>query len=285
MVSDPFENITHAVKKAGETVASTVIGAATTVLHVVSDAAQSGGPFVSKTFHCAVKDAKEELDAAQREIQSVVNSVQKTVLYPLAAKKVEEYADIIKPLVKAWPRVLSRLGSDIDVLRSAVSQERVSPKAAEAMNRLAMSSELRETLSKAADKSLVSFAVEFGGDIAAVERVNGALGFVAETKNTGNVKRYGSVGLSLGVSAGAAGDLGLGLYTSTPQNYGGPFIAVMLQGALDIGGGIVVSFGLPDLSFGGFAVTVSAGEKINISVGGGYTFVLTGQPPNPVMKK
>jgi len=56
--------------------------------------------------------------------------------------------------------------------------------------------------------------------------------------------------------------------------FGGPCIAVMLQCALDIGGGIVVSFGFPDLSFGGFAITVAAGERVNISIGGGYEFVL-----------
>ncbi len=275
MVSDPFKSITDAVKKAGETVAATVTTTATTVLHMASGTAQSGGHFVSNTFHEAVKDAKKEFDAAQKEIQSVVNSGHEAVLKSLAARKIDEYADIIKSLVKAWPQVLSRLGSEIDVLRNAASQERMSPKVAEALNQIAMSPELRETLDKAAEMSLVSFAVEFGGNVAAVESANGALGFVAELHNPANVRRYGSVGLSLGASAGAAGSLALGLYTSSPEDYGGPFIALMSQGALDIGGGIVVSFGLPDLRFGGFAIPVSAGEVVNISVGGGYTFIFT----------
>ena len=67
------------------------------------------------------------------------------------------------------------------------------------MKQIANSPELRETLNKAADKSLKSLAVEFGGNVAAVESVNGALGFVAELERITNVRRYGSVGLSLGL--------------------------------------------------------------------------------------
>ena len=97
---------------------------------------------------------------------------------------------------------------------------------------------------------------------------------MTELRNIANVKRYGSVGLSLGASAGGSGDVALGLYTTTPQNCAGPFVAVTLEGAVGIGSGIVVSFGFPDLSFGGFAIPVSVGEKVCISMGGGYTFML-----------
>jgi len=48
------------------------------------------------------------------------------------------------------------------------------------MKQIARSPGLRETLSKAADKSIVSFAVEFGGNVAALASVDGAFGFVAE---------------------------------------------------------------------------------------------------------
>ena len=82
-----------------------------------------------------------------------------------------------------------------------------------------------------------------------------------------------SVGLSLGASVGAAGNLALGLYPASPEDYGGAFIATTLQGAFEIGGGIVVSFDLPDLGFGGLAIPVLIGEEVNISVGGGYTFI------------
>jgi hypothetical protein len=82
------------------------------------------------------------------------------------------------------------------------------------------------------------------------------------------------VGLSLGASAGGSGDVALGLYTSSSQNYAGPFVAVTVEGAVGIGGGVVVSFDVPGLGFGGFAIPVSAGDKVNVSVGGGYTFML-----------
>ena len=273
MAIDPLKGISHALKKAGETVASTVTSAATTMLHMSSDVAQFSGHFVSNTFHHAVKDAEKEFNTAKKEIQSIVNSGQEAVLKSLAASKIQEYADIIKSLVKAWPRVVSRLGSEVDLLRSEASQKGVSPKVVKAMKKIAMSPELRNPLRQAAGKSIKSFAVEFGGNVATVTGVNGALGFVAELKKIANVRRYGSVGLSLGASVGGAGNLALGLYTSSPENYGGPFIASTLQGAFEIGGGIVVSFDLPDLGFGGLAIPVLIGEEINISVGGGYTFI------------
>jgi LysM repeat protein len=214
MAIDPLKGISHAVKKAGETVASTVTSAATTMLHMSSDVAQSSGHFVSNTFHHAVKDAEKEFNTAKKEIQSIVNSGQEAVLKSLAASKIQEYADIIKSLVKAWPRVVSRLGSEVDLLRSEASQKGVSPKVVKAMKKIAISPELRNPLRQAAGKSIKSFAVEFGGNVATVAGVNGALGFVAELQKIANVKRYGSVGLSLGASVGGAGNLALGLYTS-----------------------------------------------------------------------
>jgi hypothetical protein len=142
------------------------------------------------------------------------------------------------------------------------------------MKRIAASPELSKILDKAAARSIVSFAVEFGGNVAAVASVDGALGFVTEIRKVTNVKRYGSVGLSLGASAGSSGDVILGLYTSSPQKYAGPFVTVTVESVAGLGGGIVVSFGVPDLSFGSFVVPVSVGDKVDVSVGGGYTFLL-----------
>ena len=273
MEIDPLKGISHAVKKAGETVESTVTSAATTMLHIGSDVAQLSGHFVSNTFHSAVKDAEKEFNTAKKEIQYIVNSDQEAVLKSLAASKIQEYADIIKSLVKAWPQVLSRLHSEVDLLRSEATKKGVRPKVVKAMKKIAMSPELRDPLRQAAGKSIKSFAVEFGGNVATVTGVNGALGFVAELRKIANVRRYGSVGVSLGVSVGGAGNLALGLYTSSPDDYGGPFIASTLQGAFQIGGGIVVSFDLPNLGFGGLAIPIMVGEEVNISVGGGYTFI------------
>ncbi len=270
---NPFKSIGHVFEKAGEKVASTVKSTATTVSQTTSAAAQSAGHFVSNTFSDAVKDAGQEFDNAKNEIQSVVNAGQEAILKSLAGKKIQEYAGIIESLVQAWPRVVSSLGSEVDVLRNAASQKSMNLQVAEAMKHIATSPELRETLSEAANKSIASFAVEFGGNVADVLSVDGAIGFAAGLPNITNVKGYGSVGLSLGASAGASGDLALGLNTSSPEDSGGPFIAFILEGDLDIGGGIVVSFNLPDLSFGGFTIPVSAGEEVNLSVGGGYTFI------------
>jgi hypothetical protein len=150
---------------------------------------------------------------------------------------------------------LSRLVSEVDLLRNATSQKGMSPKVVQAMNKIAMLPELRGPLGQAACESIKSCAVEFGGNVTTVTVVNGALGLVAELQRSTNVWRYGSVGLSLGASVGATGDLALRLYTSCPEDYGGPFIASTLQGAFAIGGGIVDSFDLPDSSFGGGTIS------------------------------
>ena len=173
---NPFKSIGHAVEKAGETVASTVTSAATTVSQTTSAAAQSAGHFVSNTFSDAVKDAGQEFDNAKNEIQSVVNAGQVAILKALAGKKIQEYAGIIESLVQVWPRVVSSLGSEVDVLRNAASQKSMNLQVAEAMQHIATSPALRETLSEAANKSIASFAVEFGGNVADVVSVDGALG-------------------------------------------------------------------------------------------------------------
>lgn len=56
----------------------------------------------------------------------------------------------------------------------------MNPEVAAAMKQITRSPGLRDTLSKAADMSIVSFAVEFGGNVAALASVDGAFGFVAE---------------------------------------------------------------------------------------------------------
>ena len=59
----------------------------------------------------------------------------------------------------------------------------MNPEVAAAIKQIARSPRLRETLSKAANKSIVSLAVEFGGNVAAGASVDGALGFVSELQN------------------------------------------------------------------------------------------------------
>jgi hypothetical protein len=74
MVSNPFKGLSHAVKKAGKAVASSVIGAGAGLLHTASEAAQSGSHFVSRTFIAAVKGAEGEFKAAEDKIQRIVGS-------------------------------------------------------------------------------------------------------------------------------------------------------------------------------------------------------------------
>lgn len=277
---NPFKSIATAVEKAGDKVESTVKStvrtvshATTTTVHSLGHTGQSAETAVSNTFNDAVKESEKEFDDAKQEIQSVVDSSADAILQSLAVKKVEEYASLIEAVLKAWPKVASNFASEVKVLRDAALRGSVTPDVIAAMKKIATSAYLRETLAEAANKSIASFAVEFGGNVADVASVDGAVGFAIGLPNITIVKGYGSVGLSLGAAAGASADLALGLNTSSPEDSGGPFIAFIVEGDLDVGGGIAVSFNLPDLSFGGFTIPVSAGEEINLSVGGGYTFI------------
>ena len=193
MALNSFKAIGHAMEKMGVIVTSTVTGAGATLLQTASGATQAGGNFVSRTFHLAVKEAEEEFNAVKYQIQRVSDSEEEAILTLLAGKKVQEYADIVQSLVVAWPRVLLSLGTEVEVLRHVASQKSMEPQAATAMKRIATAPEFSEVLSKAAEKSIVSFAVEFGDSVAAVASVDGALGFVTELRNIANVKRYGSV--------------------------------------------------------------------------------------------
>ena len=62
--------------------------------------------------------------------------------------------------------------------------------------------------------------------------------------------------------------------TSKPDDQAGPFAAVVLQVDAALGGGIAVSFNLPDMSFGGVSVAIEAGEEVELSGSAGYTWAL-----------
>jgi hypothetical protein len=97
------------------------------------------------------------MEAAEGEIQRIVDSGEEVALKSLAGKIVQEYGDIIRTLVKAWPRVVLRLGGEVDTPRHAAAQKRMDPQASAAMKRIAASPELNKALGKAADRSIVSF--------------------------------------------------------------------------------------------------------------------------------
>jgi hypothetical protein len=97
------------------------------------------------------------MEAAEGETQRIVDSGEEVALRSLAVKKVQEYGDITRTLVKAWPRVALRLGDEVDTLRHAAAQKRMDPHASAAMKRIAASPELNKALGKAADRSIVSF--------------------------------------------------------------------------------------------------------------------------------
>ncbi len=96
-------------------------------------------------------------EAAEGEIQRIVASGEEVALKSLAGTKAQEYGNIIRSLVKAWPRVVLRLGDEVDILRHAAAQKRMDPQALVAMKRIAASPELNKALGKAADRSIVSF--------------------------------------------------------------------------------------------------------------------------------
>lgn len=264
-----FDSIGHAFKKAGETVEKGV----TEATHAAAGAAQTVAKTTTETFNEAVKGAGDSFNAAKGEISKLVEAGEDAVLRNKAAQEVGEYSDIIGDLVKVWPTVASRFASELAELRTAASSREMTAGAKQAMIEVATSSEIAPILERAASKSIASFAIEFGGGAALVIGGEGAIGAAIGLPNMTDVAGYGSVGVSIGASEGASGDVAIGLNTSAPKDSGGAYLSVSVEADIGVGGGVVVSYNLPDLSFGGFMIPVSAGEEINVSVGGGYTFM------------
>ncbi len=274
-----FGKITHGIENAGRAVSNEVKKGANAVSNTVVDAGNTAtnatSNFASDSFNKVVKTSETEFRNATEEINNLLNSGEKALLKATATKKVKEYAHIIKALISAWPKVLISHSNDINILRTAASHKQPgNDHTRTAMSTIVTSQEMSGPVSDAASKSLASFAIEFGGNVAEGVGLEGAFGYAIGIPNVTDLAFYGTVGLSIGASIGGSVDAAIGLIPSSPKNSGGPYIAVVVEGDLDVGGGVVVSFNLPDFSFGGITIPLSAGEEINVSVGGGYTFIL-----------
>lgn len=269
MSFNPFHIISHAFTKAGETVKSGVNSAVSTISSGVSNATH----LVTSGVGQAISGAETGFSAANQEINAIVHSSEDVILKALAGKKVAEYANLLDSLVEAWGAAVVALPNAIPELIAAAEQKQVNDSVKETLKSLVNTPALQDVLAEAAHKSFVSFGVEFGGNVAAVLSLDGSIGYAMGLPNITDVKGYVAAGLSIGASLGADGDVALSLSMAAPENVGGPFVAITVEGDMAAGGGAVVSFNLPSLSFGGITVNGSAGEEVEVAVGGGYTYV------------
>ena len=72
----------------------------------------------------------------------------------------------------------------------------------------------------------------------------------------------------------ATPDLMVGVSVQKPDHQPGPSAAVIVQVDGVLGGGIAVSFNLPDMSFSGITVAIEVGEEFQLSGSAGYTWDL-----------
>ena len=131
-----------------------------------------------------------------------------------------------------------------------------------------------QEVEKLASSSLFSLTFEVGGQADLIAGVDGAVGFAVGVPDIIDAKGYASAGITLGAEEG--GDLGIvvGMSVQKPDDQSGPFAAVIVQVDGVLGGGIAVSFNLPDMSFGGVSVAIEAGEELQVAGSAGYTWAL-----------
>ena len=129
-------------------------------------------------------------------------------------------------------------------------------------------------MGKLSSADLVTLTFEVGGQVDLGVGADASAGFAAAVPDVLDIKAYASAGITAGAEEGV--DLGLTIGMS-PQKYddqGGPFVAVSVSVEAALGGGLAVSFNLPDMSFGGVSVAIEAGEELQVAVGAGYSWAL-----------
>jgi hypothetical protein len=250
-----------------------VVASADSVDRGVSSAVDVIGQTGSQAFDSAVNAGEEAFDDVKTALESALEAGEAALLSAAGKAKVEELQPIIDQLVDVWPGVRSDMSEALGVLRAAAMGKSVTDEAERALESLAKNDDLSKVLGQFFAKSFISFGFEFGASATFGVGVEAALGVVAGLPNVTDIKGYGTVGGSVGASAGAEVDESLVLNFSAPEDSGGPFVDIIFSLEAEVGGTIVVSFNLPDFSLGGISIGLGEGEEVSVAVGGGYTYV------------
>lgn len=222
-------------------------------------------------FRAAVNAADQEFDSIKATLEEALKRGEAEVAKAIAKTKVQALAEDMNSLVAEMNRLENDLAHDISALKAAALHRVVTPQARLAL--LSVANALQNVIAPFHTQSFASFGIDFGASAALGIEGDVSIGLLAGFPNITDVRGYGAVGVSVGAAEGIEGDVSLVFTTSAPAESGGPGLDIIISGDFGVGGTVVVSFNLPDLSFGGISIGLAAGEEVDISVGAGYTFV------------
>lgn len=258
-------------QKIETTIGGVVVSGAKDVEKGVDTAATTIGHGGSEAFTAAVNSGKEAFDAAKSEVEKAVSAGEAAILGPAAEHRVKALASEINTIKSTWDMVSSTLSKEIDVIRQAALSKQVTSESEAAFK--TVSEKLAPAIATFFSKDYVSFGIEFGASAAFGIAGEAAVGLLAGLPNITDVKGYGSVGVTAGVEEGAEADIALVFNLSAPEDSGGPSANVVVSLEVEVGGTVVVSYNLPDFSFGGISIGLGGGEEVGVSVGAGYSYI------------
>lgn len=146
------------------------------------------------------------------------------------------------------------------------------PQVESLMRQLVRQPEYQELLQLCNDLGFETQGFVGGAKVSLIVSADGLAGPLTDTPRALAFYSYESIGLSLGLSEGGEGVIGLFVATERPINVAGSELFTTLQADLGVGAGaeLITS---PSGSSWGMVLFVSSGEEIDVSAGAGYAWV------------
>ncbi len=265
-----FDDFTHAMSSVANAISDpvgTVTGTASEAAENAVSAATGHKSPTQALFDSVAQAGPEHLTKAAGLLSAVANAAIYPTLHSQAREKAQLYGGLIAAFVDAADN-FTGLGSVLTAHNPGAAQQAI----ADAIDQ---SPGVSDEMSKLDRADLVSLCFEVGGQADLVVGADCAVGYAVGAPNILDAAPYATVGLTAGVEEGGDAGMVVGISAQGPEDQAGPFFAVVIQVDAALGGGIAVSFNLPDFSFGGVSAAIEAGEEVQVAASGGYTWVLT----------
>jgi len=261
----------NAIQQVVTTVGDVAVTSATDIETGVTSAANTVASGASQEFDTAINAGQDAFDDVKSKIESAVKNGEAKIIDPLAKSTVDALAHEIQTLCNAWNIIESTMSGEIESIRNSAMNREVTQEATQAYQDIAKA--LGPELALFRQKNYASFGIEVGASASFGVAGEVGLGLLGGLPDFLDLRGYGSVGVTVGVEEGVEADISLVFNNSAPADSGGPSLNVVVSLDVAVGGTVVVSFNLPDFSFGGISIGLAAGEEVGISVGGGYTYI------------
>lgn len=209
-----------------------------------------------------------------KKTQNLLGQVAKTALYITKKKDAQEIVKKYEGLIGQFVAEANMFAGLEDVLGSCAAK-RDSATAQKAIKAaLGEANGVMSEIEKLSSADLLTLTFEVSGQADLIVGADGSVGYAVAVPDFLVAKPYASVGITLGAEEGGEAGIVVGMSPQKPDDQSGPFVGISVEVDAALGGGLAVSFNLPDLSFGGVSVDIKAGEEVQVAGSGGYTWAL-----------